>query len=778
MRQVSMCRFLLPVPPTDKADQAPQQRHADTDFTTPEAQAIADEIITQRQLASPPPNASLCGFQPGKLADVCEHMYTHEAIRLALLSKSIQDTSQSPFVIRHLNVTPESHKLWRKAQRSVLGQLRGRLTRLETASIITDEDVYSRGLNEDRLGDEPEANDDALETVPLDTSEERQSLGHGHRSVYARLLEASAARLKECHLLEACPGVSDGPGSISEMLRRQPRVTFESLHVVEIDGSLWAAVAYSRLWRLPSLKVFVSSGCHPQLMMRWLEHTPHLAHCEVETANALYFITVLRAVPSLKSLTSLGVIDIDDKFAPSLDTFLRLLEDKGAIGRSGHIESLSVLPSFSRVDTDEEGQQQEDDRDVQRDRVLAALRALAVFVDRIAGSGISAGPNTQVTAIPRSSWYDKVTSKMLKSTAQSDSTGPAASSSTAAADNSGQTASRKAPLFPNMVPRGDADGASTSQPVAEITTTRRPFQLLIYMPPHFDDKLLRLDLKASDVLPKKIVREMARAAEVMAVEATSSSAASGRGSFGDYVFDSLAGLQICDPAEMTDAVLPLLPDAPCSRFPRLQRVFFRFPSFHLIREGGVRQLLSPVKGQLPKAVVFLIDAPSRYDTNYGTTAQPPAREAAPGLLAQLAVECLEATGQVDEVELDFMPVIPDEIDRGLPHTSPFYHLYKTPSLMARLPTMKHLTIDSPYCIHGQLGNLQIDFIMAVITNTHGLQQVTFSERMTGAVHDRYPNRLQHYPAYLASAAVDETLASAGSPFVVVSADDTTLTLKR
>mmetsp|Transcript_19351 Transcript_19351/g.55482 ORF Transcript_19351/g.55482 Transcript_19351/m.55482 type:complete len:400 (+) Transcript_19351:258-1457(+) len=370
MRQVSMCRFLLPVLRTDQADQGPQQRHADTDFTTPEARAIAKEIITQRQLASPPPNASLCGFQPEKLANVCEHIPTHEAIRLGLINKAMEDTCRSPFLIRHLDVTPESHRLWRKAPTSVLRQLGGRLTRLQSATIITDEEVYTRGLEEDRLGGQPGANDDALETVPIfDVSAgERRKLdrSHGHRSVYARMLEASAARLKKCCLLDASLGVSDGPQSNSEMLKRQPTlVTFESLEMVQMAGGMWSGAAYSRLWSLPALKVFVTGGFHPLLMSAWVDHTPHLTHFQLLHANAPVFITVLQAAPSLKSLKSLGVIQVGHKFVSSHDTLLRVLEDKGAIGPAGRIESLSVRPSFGLTGTDGEGQQQEEDQDVQ-----------------------------------------------------------------------------------------------------------------------------------------------------------------------------------------------------------------------------------------------------------------------------------------------------------------------------------------------------------------------------------------------------------------------------
>ncbi|CEL99658.1 unnamed protein product [Vitrella brassicaformis CCMP3155] len=139
-RQVDIRRFLRPAAATQKGDQEPQQRREGqpTDFSSPEAQAIANAIITQRRLAAPPPNASLCGVPPEKLAHVCDHMPTLEAIRLALLNKTMQDTCRSPFVIRHLIITPTTHPMWRRASRAVLRQLRGRLTRLQTAAIATD----------------------------------------------------------------------------------------------------------------------------------------------------------------------------------------------------------------------------------------------------------------------------------------------------------------------------------------------------------------------------------------------------------------------------------------------------------------------------------------------------------------------------------------------------------------------------------------------------------------------------------------------------------------
>ncbi|CEM26481.1 unnamed protein product [Vitrella brassicaformis CCMP3155] len=218
------------------------------DFSSPETQAIANEIIRQRQLAAPPPNASLCGVQPEKLAHVCDHMATLEAVRLALVNKTMQDTCRSPFVIRHLIITPATHKLWRRASRAVLRQRRSRLTHLQTAAIATDEEVYSRG-HEDQPGDDT-ASDDGREEddepaqVVGDNEEvtEGRHRARGHRAVYAKMLEGSAASLKKCRFEDKTtiepvspvdlPNVYSSPGP--------PRVTFGKL---EGGGDEWGAVA-------------------------------------------------------------------------------------------------------------------------------------------------------------------------------------------------------------------------------------------------------------------------------------------------------------------------------------------------------------------------------------------------------------------------------------------------------------------------------------------------------------------------------------------------------
>mmetsp|Transcript_35970 Transcript_35970/g.103354 ORF Transcript_35970/g.103354 Transcript_35970/m.103354 type:complete len:259 (-) Transcript_35970:1789-2565(-) len=252
-RQVDIRRFLLPAAATHKGDQEPQERHDEqpTDFSSPEPQAIANAIITQRQLAAPPPNASLCGVPPEKLAHVCDHMPTLEAIRLALLNKTMQDTCRSPFVIRHLIITPATHKLWRRASRAVLRQRRSRLTHLQTAAITTDDEVYSRGpdIYQDRPGDDAASDDgreEEDEPPQVVGGNEEATEGHrralGYRAVYAKVLEGSAASLKKCRFEDKTtiepvspvdlPNVYSSPGP--------PRVTFGKL---EGGGDEWGAVA-------------------------------------------------------------------------------------------------------------------------------------------------------------------------------------------------------------------------------------------------------------------------------------------------------------------------------------------------------------------------------------------------------------------------------------------------------------------------------------------------------------------------------------------------------
>ncbi|CEM26317.1 unnamed protein product [Vitrella brassicaformis CCMP3155] len=408
------------------------------------------------------------------------------------------------------------------------------------------------------------------------------------------------------------------------------------------------------------------------------------------------------------------------------------------------------------------------------DGILTTLRALATAIHRLAGVGISAA-DTHVTAVPEASWNDYILASVVNQTRQQvDSVAAVRSSSSAAAAcEPAVGGGRKASLFPNMVPRDDHGDDASGE--ADKKPTKRPFQLLVLTPASFDQQLLRLELTSSDVLAKKIIREMARAAESMVVETVSSAApAADRGSFRDYVFESLSLLTIEESVDIPDAVLPSLPATPYSRFPRLKTVCFEVPSIHLIRQGGVRELLAPIKGQLEKIIVALTDVPSGYDTSYGT-GQPPPREAAPGLLAQLTLECLDTIGHVDQVVLIFMPD-DDDIKAFLPQMSPLYHLFTTPNLAARLPPIRQLIINTPYCVHDRFGDVRLEFITAVTDNTRGPQRVIFSEGYTQELLS--PHLLRQSPAYLSSAAVDEALASAGSPFVVVKSDDNTLTVGR
>mmetsp|Transcript_19355 Transcript_19355/g.55511 ORF Transcript_19355/g.55511 Transcript_19355/m.55511 type:complete len:82 (-) Transcript_19355:902-1147(-) len=65
-------------------------------------------------------------------------------------------------------------------------------------------------------------------------------------------------------------------------------------------------------------------------------------------------------------------------------------------------------------------------------------------------------------------------------------------------------------------------------------------------------------------------------------------------------------------------MLPSLLATPCNRFPRLRIVFIMTPSIHLVREGGVRELFEPVKGQLKKR------SSSRSRTHPADTTRPTA----------------------------------------------------------------------------------------------------------------------------------------------------------
>ncbi|CEL99659.1 unnamed protein product [Vitrella brassicaformis CCMP3155] len=493
--------------------------------------------------------------------------------------------------------------------------------------------------------------------------------------------------------------------------------------------------------------------------MSWIEASPHLTHVHVTPISLPLLTSSLSAAPSLVNLTSLGCILLEATNASFWGPLLSVLEAKGAVGRNGRIHTLSVC-----IDVD----------DMEPDGILTSLRALATAIRRLAGEGIWAA-DSQVTAIPVTSWEDHIMANVVNQRDHgADSTAAQSSSSAAAVCEPSVGGGRRAPLFPNMVLTDDHDDDASGE-MADKKPTQRPFQLLVCTPDSFDERLLRLDLKAFDVLPKKIVREMARVAESMKVKTVSVAApAAARGSFGDYVFESLTQLIIKD-SLLTNGMLPSLLATPCNRFPRLRIVFIMTPSIHLVREGGVRELLEPAKGQVEKIIVALTDFPSRYDTSYGT-GQPPPSEAAPGLLAQLALESLDVTGHVDKVVLDFMPAQP--IGAFRPETCPINHLFATPELAARLPPIKALIISTPYCVHDRFGSVQTDFIMTVINNTCRLMTVQFGEEVTQHLVVGSPHLLRHSPAYLASAAVDDALTSAGSPFVVVRTDDNTLTLER
>ncbi|CEM00592.1 unnamed protein product [Vitrella brassicaformis CCMP3155] len=780
MRQISMCRFLLPVARTDQADQGPQQRHADTDFTTPEARAIAKEIITQRQLASPPPNASLCGFQPEKLANVCEHIPTHEAIRLGLINKAMQDTCQSPFVVRHLDVTPASHKLWRKAPRSVLRQLRGRLTRLQTASITTDAEAYSRGPDEDRLGDEAASVDgqqrdggdgedselreaDGEDGAADEEGIRRHDRAHGHRSVFAKMLEASAASLKKCGLGDKTQErVRDLPAGSNEART----VVFEKLEAVVLAGALWADAAYSRAWTLPAIKAFVgvweseTIPQHVQQLTGWIQASKSLTHvhsCDIDPSD---LAEALSAAPSLTHLTTLGCIGIQGTDASSWEPLLSVIEKQGAVGR---IESLGIWYNLP-VSADTEDLQEDP---AVYEGIRASLSALEGVVRRLAGRRISAA-DMEVTAIPvplgvmaSRRWSEHVMANVVRRTPHVDHN--AAQSS---ASGSNQTAGRKGALFPNMVPRdgdGDASGRGAE---ADSTPTQRPFQLLIYMPGIFDDKLLRLDLTASDVLPRKVIREMARVAPCLHVRSAPSHQDALRGSLGDCVFESANCLKLL--VNQPSHVLPLVPPPLSSRvrrFPKLTvaTVHASSPSMEALDTMGIRPFLREVGGPPEEVVIGVGDG----------SLDPQTEMARARGLAEFSVECISEMGvsRLRTFALVHCHATTTAEVTVLPH------LLTTPRLAARLPPIQLLALASPYCVHDRFGTVQMDFIMSVVNSTPGLQRVVFKS-MTEIVESQLPGRLWHYRAYLATAAVDEALASAGSPFVVVSADDITLTLAR
>ncbi|CEM29367.1 unnamed protein product [Vitrella brassicaformis CCMP3155] len=763
-RQIDIRRFLRPGGASGKADEEPQQHHEEqpTDFSSPEAQAIASDIVTRRQLAAPPPNASLCGVPPEKLAGVCDHMPTLEAIRLALINKTMEDTCRSPFVTRQLIITPATHKLWRRASRAVLRQLRGRLTHLQTAAITTDDEVYSRGpdIYQDRPGDDAASDDGREEENDAEaegTEEVTAGRGRalGHRGVYAKVLEGSAASLRNCRLEDKTTTASVSPVTDSP---RPPRVTFGKIEEVVLCGALWQGAAHDRRWSLPALKTLVSSSFSiaPRYLMSWIEASPHLTHLHVRLFGLPFFTYFLSAAPSLTNLTSLGCILLTETNPSSWEPLLSVLEAKGAVGR---IETLGVCLDVVGLEPD---------------GILTILRALDTAIRRLAGLGISAA-DTQVTAIPVTSWDDNIMTNVVNQPHhQVDSGASQSSSSAAAVCEPSVGGGRRAPLFPNMVPTNDHDDDASGE-MADKKPAQRPFKLLVYVPSSFDERLLRLDLTDTDVLAKKIIREMARVAESMKVKTVSGAAPAARGSFGNYVFESLTELTIEDSLAVTNGVLPSLPAAPCNRFPRLQSVDFLLPSIHLVREGGVRELVAPVKGQLKRAILCLADFPSRYDTSYGT-GQPPPSEAAPGLLAQLALECLDVTGHVDQVGLSFLPTQP--IGAFRPETCPINHPFTTPELAARLPSTKKLVVSIPYCVHDRFGDVQTDFIMTVINNTPDPERVIFSEDVTQDLVSFNQLQVRHSPAYLASGAVDGALASAGSPFVVVKTDDTELTLEQ
>mmetsp|Transcript_35970 Transcript_35970/g.103353 ORF Transcript_35970/g.103353 Transcript_35970/m.103353 type:complete len:628 (-) Transcript_35970:210-2093(-) len=580
---------------------------------------------------------------------------------------------------------------------------------------------------------------------------------HRSRSVDLRTRrQSSPSRPSTCPTSTAAPGRRGSPSASSRE--------------VVMSGALWQGTAYDRRWSLPSLKTFVSILIAPQYVMRWIGASPHLTHLHMINLPLHYLPSALSAAPSLANLTSLGCILLttdDSDWQP----LLSVLETKGAIGRNGRIDTLGVYFAVEGMEPD---------------GILTSLRALDTAIQRFAGVGVSAA-DTHVTAIPIASWEDHIMTNVISQPHhQAGSSGAAPSfSSAAAACEPPVGGGRRAPLFPNMVPTDDHDDDNASGEMADAKPPQRPFRLFVRMPSGFDDRLLRLGLTASDVLPKKIVREMARVAKSMKVKTVSVAApAAARGSFGDYVFESLTALHLWSWPTLTLPPLPPLPPLASagpgvrpSRFPQVTKMGLelRLSSMAALEASGIKPFLSEVEGQVVNLCV-ITEAP-QHDGDGVSDVE--ARIGTARGMAEVLIECIRTLGvsQLERLAWEHAANSEREI-ASLPSACyPQHQLFTTPALAARLPLIKHLSIGMPYCVHERFGDVRLDFMMAVINNTPGLKKVEFRESVQ-MPDMMLEGELRHSPAYLASAAVDEALASAGSPFVVVKTDDRTLTLER
>ncbi|CEM27562.1 unnamed protein product [Vitrella brassicaformis CCMP3155] len=760
---------------------------------------------------------SLPGLPLDGLCKVCDNLLTDETIALGSLCPSLHKSTKDPALYKRLTVTPRTHKKWRNARRPVLRELRVRLSSLQRASITTDEEVGRQGPHQwpDSMeGDSDASEDEALRELGRCEAQWFRCEGEhlkavGNRAKYAKLIEASKKTIEEVDLLEETAATVFTHADSSKhppKLMDPPRHEYPKLRSVSLKGPLWAGVAYCRKWRLPALETF-TVGCLDNLysleclrddefIRAWLRATTDLTHLQMYI-DADGDMAALDACPSLARLVSLGVVKFGDPVRSS--KLVSVLRAKGAVGGEdgvrGRIARVAIkFPEWCDLGSYDEF-------------INKALPRLWRFVREVAGEGICA-ESTVVTTMPDGPPLPLPLPHPVPAPTASD-----ASDDDAEHDNGTQDLI-PSPHPPAKRPRAGRHNRGPPAPPkrpARAGALHR-FNLRIEQE-LFTDELLRI--KAGDALSVRYVHERARRAKDVLISAWST--ADVRPTFGDVVFEEAPKVTLQpwdegDPpsADQPSFLFPIMPaHAPSSgpssstsssssmdgaavarrRFPKCHKLRIEHPTKAMIDDGGLTPILTNVSGQIRQLFVEQKDSMFVGD---GIAA------VAPEELVDTLLECHRLLG-APTAHLEAFNYYYDtrgslRIPSQLCDSAP-YLLFTDRRLACRLIPSRHLLLAAPRCVHSVHGDVQTDFIVAVVQNTPGLRRLTLRETPVRD-EDRSPEQIDFcrpvatysddegekkelftrlpYPAYLATSAVDAALEVAGLPFVVVRSSPTQL----
>ncbi|CEM33002.1 unnamed protein product [Vitrella brassicaformis CCMP3155] len=731
----------------------------------------ADRIIRGRILrAAPPP--SLPALPPEVLGELSETLLTNEALHLSTLSFGMRAALSEPSIYRHLTVTPDTHSTWRKAGKETMDALkRDKLCRLRTANIMTGHDVYESRLRRrekaagsthderpceidyEEMGIDPDSDDDASD-YPF--AQYNRALRR--RAKYASILEASRASLREISLQdEVYFPIKDRPADVA-VADDDQFCSFDKTERVVIAGVLWDGCAYARRWRFPALKSFsvcddesrITSLAISDLDHRYIESWVSgcsLAYLDVPNLEAPSMLRVLRSLSSVRQLTAFGVLEMGDPV--EVTEVGEWLEEQGVGGGKGRVEA--VLCRFN----------------IEPSLYLANASALSGLIGRVAGEGISPDPADAIVAI------------LPPNPSHGDPNDPPPS----------QPRNRY-PIAQHLfeVPAGDPIAHDTPHLFDRSHSRgvkKRPFTVALDRPEFVDD-MLRVDWRRSDALGLRIAQELARHSRRLDItpvgEGDVARDVMQKGTFGGFVFESVTSLTITGQHEGgTEYILPAMPPLPSSpapscpspspsaRFPRIHELHLFCPVEHMLSDqGGLQPILHEVRGRIRSLHVTQRDVLAHAaDANW---------HGLPVALASVMLRCLKAVHSPALESLEHSFEAMDALEHSpfyLPfyRRSPIYQLYMTPSLVAELPPIPSLKLEMPYSVFDSSGKIQLDLILAVVSKTPGLRRVEFIEKrlVTWTSPEGYlaigPSK-DRYPSYLATTAVDEALAAAGSPFVV------------